>query len=92
MVHPQKVISIILMGCVLAACGLSGRIAGLPTHVPGSKNGGQPVPTSTSIPGDLATAREKIKHVVIIMQENRSFDSYFGTYPGADGFPVQNGK
>jgi phospholipase C len=33
----------------------------------------------------------KIKHVIIIMQENRSFDSYFGTYPGADGFPVRNG-
>jgi phospholipase C len=29
----------------------------------------------------------KIQHVVIIMQENRSFDSYFGTYPGADGIP-----
>jgi phospholipase C len=29
----------------------------------------------------------KIKHVVIIMQENRSFDSYFGTFPGADGIP-----
>ncbi len=29
----------------------------------------------------------KIKHVVVIMQENRSFDSYFGTYPGADGIP-----
>ena len=30
----------------------------------------------------------KIKHVVIIMQENRSFDDYFGTYPGADGIPA----
>jgi len=29
----------------------------------------------------------RIKHVVIIMQENRSFDQYFGTYPGADGIP-----
>ncbi len=29
----------------------------------------------------------KIRHIVIIMQENRSFDSYFGTYPGADGIP-----
>ncbi len=29
----------------------------------------------------------KIKHVIIIMQENRSFDTYFGTYPGADGIP-----
>jgi phospholipase C len=39
-------------------------------------------------PGALAaTGIHKIKHVVIIMQENRSFDSYFGTYPGADGIP-----
>src|SRR5947208_8099226 len=30
----------------------------------------------------------KIKHIVVIMQENRSFDSYFGTYPGADGIPA----
>jgi phospholipase C len=30
----------------------------------------------------------KIRHVVVIMQENRSFDSYFGTYPGADGLPA----
>jgi phospholipase C len=29
----------------------------------------------------------RIKHVVIIMQENRSFDNYFGTFPGADGLP-----
>jgi phospholipase C len=29
----------------------------------------------------------KIKHVIVIMQENRSFDQYFGTYPGADGIP-----
>jgi phospholipase C len=33
----------------------------------------------------------KIKHVVIIMQENRSFDSYFGTFPGADGIEMQDG-
>lgn len=32
----------------------------------------------------------KIRHVVVVMQ-NRSFDSYFGTYPGADGLPRQNG-
>jgi phospholipase C len=33
----------------------------------------------------------KIKHVIVIMQENRSFDSYFGTYPGAVGIPMSNG-
>jgi len=33
----------------------------------------------------------KIAHVVIIMQENRSFDTYFGTFPGAEGIPMRNG-
>ena len=39
-----------------------------------------------------ASGIRKIKHVVIVVQENRSFDSYFGTYPGADGIPMDNGK
>ncbi len=30
----------------------------------------------------------KIQHVVMVMQENRSFDSYYGTYPGANGIPA----
>jgi len=33
----------------------------------------------------------KIQHIVVIMQENRSFDEYFGLYPGVDGLPRQNG-
>jgi phospholipase C len=33
------------------------------------------------------TGIHKIKHIIIIMQENRSFDSYFGKYPGANGIP-----
>jgi phospholipase C len=35
---------------------------------------------------------EKIRHVIVIMQENRSFDSYFGTFRGADGIPMHNGR
>jgi len=27
----------------------------------------------------------KIKHIVFIVKENRTFDNYFGTFPGADG-------
>ena len=29
-----------------------------------------------------------IKHIIVITQENRSFDHYFGTFPGADGIPT----
>ncbi len=39
----------------------------------------------------IPEAIHKIKHVVVIMQENRSFDSYFGTFPGADGIPAHDG-
>jgi len=38
----------------------------------------------------IASGIHKIKHVIIVMQENRSFDSYFGTFPGADGIPMSN--
>ena len=58
-----------------------------------------PVPTAkptieskAQIPADLVAAQSHIKHIIVIMQENRSFDQYFGTYPGADGIPMQNGK
>jgi phospholipase C len=33
-----------------------------------------------------------IKHVVILMQENRSFDHYFGTFPGVRGFGDRAGR
>jgi phospholipase C len=33
----------------------------------------------------LDLVRQKIKYVFVLFQENRSFDFYFGTYPGADG-------
>ncbi|MGD0939817.1 MAG: alkaline phosphatase family protein [Terracidiphilus sp.] len=29
--------------------------------------------------------RSKVKYVFVLFQENRSFDFYFGSYPGADG-------
>jgi len=52
-----------------------------PSDVPGGPTGCYLVP-----PGI-----HKIKHVIIVLQENRSFDSYFGTFPGADGIPMKSG-
>jgi len=62
------------------------------------------VPASTTVPTGVETVVggptgsyvvpagiHKIQHVIVIQQENRSFDSYFGTYPGADGIPMTNG-
>ncbi|GAC1366290.1 MAG: hypothetical protein NVSMB44_29670 [Ktedonobacteraceae bacterium] len=33
----------------------------------------------------ISALRQRVKYVFVIYQENRSFDSYFGTFPGADG-------
>src|ERR1700687_6031178 len=51
-----------------------------------------PTSATPSLTPQAASGIHKIQHVVVIMQENRSFDQYFGTYPGADGLPTQNGQ
>jgi phospholipase C len=38
-------------------------------------------PKAIAQPGDIT----KIQHIIFILKENRTFDTYFGTYPGADG-------
>ncbi len=48
--------------------------------------------SSTALGPPAATGIHKIRHVIMIVQENRSFDSYFGTYPGADGIPMRHGR
>jgi phospholipase C len=44
------------------------------------------LPPAPQVAGsDVVAARTRIKHVVIIVQENRSFDNLFATFPGAHG-------
>jgi len=38
-------------------------------------------------PALAAKTRTPIHHFVTLMQENHTFDNYFGTYPGVDGIP-----
>ena len=45
-------------------------------------------PSVVLVAAPASAGLSKIKHVIVIMQENRSFDHYFGMYPGADGIPV----
>jgi phospholipase C len=44
--------------------------------------------TASGAPAAPIDGIHNIQHVVVIMQENRSFDQYFGTYPGANGIPA----
>jgi len=62
-------------GMVLASFALPPNLRKAVENVPASllgKRSTQPVP--------------EIKHVVVLMQENRSFDHYFGAMPGVRGF------
>jgi len=46
-----------------------------------------------SRPFDPAAGIMNLDHLVFIVMENRSFDHYFGTFPGADGIPMDaNGR
>ena len=74
---------------LVAVLSLAAAIAFLARHELGEAASAGATMTAT-VPA-AATGIHKIKHVVVIMQENRSFDTYFGTYPGADGIPMRNG-
>jgi phospholipase C len=45
-------------------------------------------PDDDSVPIDPAKGIQNINHLIFVVLENRSFDHYFGTYPGADGIPM----
>lgn len=38
--------------------------------------------------GGAHQARTPVRHFIYLMQGDRTFDQYFGTYPGADGIPA----
>jgi phospholipase C len=42
-------------------------------------------PTSGAALSQLTLAQQHIKHIVFILKENRTFDTLFGSFPGADG-------
>jgi phospholipase C len=45
-------------------------------------------PSSITAPVVVQGSVSKIQHLIFIVQENHSFDNYFGTYPGANGLPM----
>jgi phospholipase C len=65
-------LSAVCLLLVLAACGGGGDSA-------------SPVLPSSPAPVGGPTGTQLIQHVVFIIKENRTFDNYFGTFPGADG-------
>lgn len=101
----KKLIGFLVLLSLLMGCSSPQLISGTDTASPINPSPvviqKTPMPTITALPNLPAATQgapdegggiHNIKHIIIIMQENRSFDTYFGTYPGADGLPRQNGQ
>ena len=77
----------VAFACVSVACVRGENPAASPTATTTA-----PPPITTS-PGQahdaqavvVAAARRRIEHVVYLVKENRTFDTMFGRFPGADG-------
>ena len=86
---PRGAVALASIGALVS--GLLAACASQPDHAERATSHAERVsggPQGTYV---VPAGIHKIKHVIIVMQENRSFDSYFGTFPGAAGIPMKNG-
>ncbi len=79
----------VIVATAAAACTTSPTLSPFETVSAGSTT---PAPSPSTGASTAAQGIHAIQHVVVIMQENRSFDTYFGTYPGANGISLANGQ
>jgi phospholipase C len=64
-----RTVAILITAAILAACG----------------GAASSIPHGAAIAARHASGSSPIAHVVLIVQENRSFDNFFALFPGADG-------
>jgi phospholipase C len=72
-------------GSILAFAARPAAATGKPDSLLSASQDIQIVPTPAITNDQLAALRTRIQHIVFIVKENRSFDNYFGTFPGAEG-------
>jgi phospholipase C len=70
-----------MVAALLAAC--TGSAGPTTSGTPSAQGTGSPAGSPSVSPSPVV--RDPIQHVVFIVKENRTFDHYFGAYPGADG-------
>src|SRR5439155_264763 len=76
LIKPAAVVSAALMGLALAAVPAAASPSASPPSAP---------PRAAQPPAAGHQAVTPVKHFIFLMQSGRTFDNYFGTYPGADG-------
>jgi phospholipase C len=93
---PRHARTLALVSClVVGACSAPSEATSEVSPTTEAPSAPQPVssPSADDIAGlpKLEQARARLKHLIFIVQENRSFDHYFGTFPGAEGIPMRDG-
>jgi phospholipase C len=87
----MKVITVFIVGYIFLLLFMAGCVQSQ-SGLSSTSNITTTLPSSVEKPISLSNEGiHKIQHIIIIVQENRAFDHYFGTYPGADGIPMNNG-
>jgi phospholipase C len=74
---------------IVVCCAVASAIAALPAHAqaPACTFGPGALPADTLPPGAPHGAQIPIDHIVVLMQENRSYDHYFGKLRKKSGPP-----
>lgn len=73
----QTVASSRRVATACVALAIAGCSAGGNSFSPGARD--------RTLSLDSGSSGQPIQHIVLMVQENRSFDNFFATYPGADG-------
>ncbi len=50
------------------------------------------IPSNASVPGGTLSSLSQIQHIIVIYQENWSFDALYSKYPGANGSSTVQGQ
>jgi phospholipase C len=88
-------LAIIVAFALAAAACTSSTGKGDPQPSDPAATGSTETPSAGAVPSPPPKLKglANIQHVIFVVQENRSFDHYFGTFPGAEGIPMtEDGK
>src|SRR6266540_3901856 len=80
--HSASPAMLLVLAVLAAACTRSDAATEAPVDSSSASASG-----SSSLQGF-----DNLQHLIFVVQENRSFDHYFGTFPGANGIPTKDGK
>ena len=81
---------ILALSISITGCGGTGGASAVEPATSQNTQSGAQASDQQSTTDMQAAVRSKIKHVFVLIQENHTFDNYFGLFPGVNGQTVEN--